>query len=349
MRVLITYGRQEPHPPFGVQLTTAFRSLGHPAVLLCVRDRPWWGTCAKRLPQPWKTWWQWHPAQWAAQRLRKAVEAYRPEVILELGGNLFDAATLDAMSRFGTRLSVWLTEGPLPDGPTSDLASYDVIMSTSRLAVEQLQKAGLRAVAYLPFATDLTWFHPAHTLALHPRSRIGFIGAYSPKRETFLEAIGDLGLNLWGPDWDTKSSSALLRATLRNRKGVFGRGLVRCYQSAELFINIQREHTMALAPDGHWVGTGLAWRHFDIPACGSVLVSEWVHELPETFEIGREVETFTTPEELREKAHYLLTHEAERHAMVRRAQARVQREHTYVHRVRQWLELYHRFVKNTGK
>lgn len=348
MRVLITYGRQQPYSPFGVHLTNAFRSLGHPTVLLCVRDRPWGGTCAKRLPRPWKIWGQWDPGKWAAQHLVKAVEDYRPHVVLELGGNLFHASTLGEIKRrFGARLVIWLSEGPLPDGPTPDVVEYDMVMSTSRVAVEQLQNAGLRSVAYLPFATDLTWFHPWQTPGLRSRYLIGFIGAYSPKRATFLEAVSDLGLNLWGTDWDTKGSSVALRAVLKNRKGVFGRHLVRCYQSAELFINIQREHMTFPAPDGRRVGTGLGWRHFDVPACGSFLLSEWVQELPEAFEIGQEVETFETPEELREKSRYFLSHEGERQAMVRRAQERVLREHTYAHRVRQWLEIYHRLMNQS--
>lgn len=108
-----------------------------------------------------------------------------------------------------------------------------------------------------------------------------------------------------------------------------------------MFINIQQEKMTFLTADGQRVGTGLGFRHFDIPACESFLLTEWVQELPEAFAIGQEVGTFVTPQELRDKARYLLTHESERERMVQRARARVLREHTYAHRMRQWLELFH--------
>jgi spore maturation protein CgeB len=86
------------------------------------------------------------------------------------------------------------------------------------------------------------------------------------------------------------------------------------------------------------IGTGLGWRHFDVPACGTCLLSESVLELPETFRIGEEMETFDTPEELRDKASYLLAHETQRKRMVQRARQRVLQEHTYTQRARKWLE-----------
>jgi len=74
-----------------------------------------------------------------------------------------------------------------------------------------------------------------------------------------------------------------------------------------------------------------------VPACGSLLLTEWVEELPEAFEVGKEIDGFATAEELREKAHYYLAHESARLAMAQRARARVLQEHTYAQRVQQLL------------
>lgn len=341
MRILIPYGRRPPFPPLGLHLTKAFRSLGHDARLLCVRDRPLWGKYTKRFPSPWKERWQWDPVVWANRILLKTVEKWHPEVILDIEGDLLEVSTLRRIKRKGTHLAVWLVEGPFPKGPSPTLFEYDIITSTSTTAVEQLRQAGLPQAAYLPFATDPEWFCPGRGRFARPRYPIGFIGAYSPRREELLERVVDLGLSLWGPAWDTKCSSIPLRQALRARRGIFGPGLVRCYQSAAIFINVQREHMMTKEPRQP-VGTGLGWRHFDVPACGRFLLTEWVLELPEAFAIGQEVETFSTKEELRDKASYFLSHEVQREAMVRRAFARVLQEHTYKHRAQQWLELFNR-------
>ena len=50
---------------------------------------------------------------------------------------------------------------------------------------------------------------------------------------------------------------------------------------------------------------------FDIMACGSFVLTEYSRELDEIFEIGREVETYRTIDELVSKADYYLDHRAE--------------------------------------
>jgi len=342
MKVLVTYGRRRPYPPFGEHMVKAFRALGHRAELLCVRDRPWWSALQKRLvSRPWKTMGPWESAEWANRLLLKTVERYRPDVILETQGDLFTASTLQTIKRrWGAKLGICLVEGPFPGEPFPALTEYDRIVTTSLVQVGELHRVGLRHVEYLPFATDPDWFCPAREGYRAQRHAVGFIGAYAPRREQFLEGAGDLGLSIWGPDWDTRSSLPSLRAALRNRRGVFGRELVRCYQTSKIFVNIQREQMTTLSPSGQRVGTGLGWRHFDVPACGSLLLSEWVMELPEAFAVGEEIETFASPEELREKARYFLSHDAQRLAMARRARERVLSEHTYLQRVRNWIEWY---------
>lgn len=166
---------------------------------------------------------------------------------------------------------------------------------------------------------------------------LGFVGAHSQRRALFLERVTDLGLGIWGSDWDVQGGSDGMRSSLRDRTGLFGARLVRCYQDTALFINVQRKHMVTQTEDGRTIGTGLGFRHFDVPACGGLVLSEEVLELPDAFEVGREVETFSTPEELREKAQYLLGHEAERDAMSRRAYVRVLQDHTYLQRARQWV------------
>ena len=344
MKALITYGRRPPYPPFGWQLAKAFQSLGQTAVFLPVRDRPWWGTALKRtVPKPWKDHWRWDQVEWANRLVLKAVERYRPDLLIDVEGDLLTSSTLQTIKRkWGTRLGISLVEGPFRDKPYPVLAEYERIVSTSLVTVGQLRNAGLPQAEYLPFATDPEWFRP------HPRGYaaqiypMGFIGAYSPKRAQFLESVTDLGLRLWGPDWDTQCSSAVLQKALHRRRGVFGRELVHCYQTSKLCVNIQREHMTTQDASARSIGTGLGWRHFDVPACGSLMLSEWVLELPEAFRVGQEVETFFSPEELRDKARYLLSDEPRRQAMVRRARQRVRQEHTYLHRARKWIEWYER-------
>ncbi len=342
MKVLITYGRRPPYPPHGEHLTKAFRSLGHTAMMLGVRDHPWWAKWRKRLLG--KNYWKWDPIEWANRQVLKTVEEYRPDVLIETEADLLSVETLRTVKqRWGTRLGLSLVEGSFPGEPPPILREYDRIVSTSMVAVEQLRQAGFPSVEYLPFATDPTWFRPkggAPPKHLHP---LGFIGSYAPRRAKFLEAVSDLGLSIWGPDWDRGCSSIPLRKALRNTSGIYGRSLVHCYQTSQVVLNIQREHMMTRSSAGQEMGTGLGWRHFDVPASGSLLLTEWVLELSEAFEVGQEVETFSSPEELREKARYLLSHDSYRQAIIRRARERVLREHTYRHRAQKWAAWFNQY------
>lgn len=340
MKVLVTYGRRAPYPPLGVYLVNAFRQLGHQALLLPVRDRPWWGTCLKRLPSACKQRWRWDPLAWANQMTLRAIERYRPDALLEVEGDLFSRATLQLIKqRWGTRLAVWLVEGPLSRGIPSSLSAYDVVMSTSEIAVHQLQQGGIPQARYLPFATDPKWFHSPLTRSNRSPVNIGFIGAYTPKRATYLEAVADLGLTIWGTEWSQQVAPALWDR-VRAPRGIFGRQVVRAYQTSRLFVSIQRPHMMEGEVESQQRGTGLSFRHFDAPACGSVLLSEEIVELPRAFVPGEEMETFASAQELREKARYWLTHDEARRRLAQRARARVLQEHTYLHRAQQLLKWF---------
>ncbi|MBI4257208.1 glycosyltransferase [Candidatus Uhrbacteria bacterium] len=341
MNILITYGRKKPHPPFGTHLVRAFRTLGHHAVLLPVRDRPLWGTCVKRLPKPWKSHWEWKPKEFAIHKVFKAMDQARYDLLIELGGNLFtDSALHTIKKRSRMQVAAWLTEGPLKKELHIGLSAYDRIVSTSMVAVRQLHEMGFPEAAYLPFATDPDYFHPRSDSTTQAPLPLGQIGTFSEKRVRYLEPVSDLGLVIWGPNWDTMCSSLPLRRALIGRRGVYGRKLVDCYQMTKILINIQREHLMVPTPSGQRESTELQWRHFDIPACGNLLLTEWVMELPDAFQVGKETDAFSSPEELRDKARYYLTHENQRKAMVKRGRERVLRDHTYIQRAQNWIDWF---------
>lgn len=134
MKVMITYARRAPYPPFGIHLAKAFRTLGCQAVLLCVRDRPRWGTVAKRVvPGRWKPRWQWNQVDWANALVLKASARYRPDFLIEVGGDVFTVETLRTIKRrWGTSLGVTLVEGPFPRGPSALLHESTVLSAPPR-------------------------------------------------------------------------------------------------------------------------------------------------------------------------------------------------------------------------
>jgi spore maturation protein CgeB len=77
---------------------------------------------------------------------------------------------------------------------------------------------------------------------------------------------------------------------------------------------------------------------FEAAGCGAFQIADWKPSLPELFEPEREVVTFRTRQELKEKVDYYLTNSLQRREIAARASARAHREHTYEARIRKMLD-----------
>ncbi len=81
------------------------------------------------------------------------------------------------------------------------------------------------------------------------------------------------------------------------------------------------------------IQTGLPLRIFDIMGCGGFLMTNYQAELPEYFEIGKDLEAYSSLEELVDKCAYYLEHEEERKRIALQGYEAVKRFHTYPLRI----------------
>lgn len=81
------------------------------------------------------------------------------------------------------------------------------------------------------------------------------------------------------------------------------------------------------------IQTGLSLRVFDILGCGGFLLTNYQQELGELYKIGKDVEVFSSKEELADKAAYYLTHETERQKIARNGYEKTRALHTYETRI----------------
>jgi len=85
------------------------------------------------------------------------------------------------------------------------------------------------------------------------------------------------------------------------------------------------------------IQTGLPLRIFDIMGCGGFVLTNYQQEIPEYFEIGKDLETFGSEAELIGKVRYYLEHEDERAAIAMNGYKKVCEQHTWLHRVKDML------------
>ena len=73
-------------------------------------------------------------------------------------------------------------------------------------------------------------------------------------------------------------------------------------------------------------------RTFEVPGSGGFLLTDHVPHIETYFDVGREISTFASTDDLVEKVRYWLAHPDERAAVARAGHRRVLDEHTYDHR-----------------
>jgi len=208
---------------------------------------------------------------------------------------------------------------------------YDCYFIWHKGLIPKLYEIGAERVEYLPFAWD-SELHPDKDVSLDNSpeytSDIAFIGNWSPEREKWLETLSDLNLAIWGGYlWGRlKKSSPLLGRW--KRKIVVGEEFVKVCRSSKIILNFLRPQNK----DSHNMRT------FEIPGCGGFMLHERSRELADFFREDKDVACFSTPQELREKINYYLTHNEERERMAKSAHRKMQNR-TYLDRARRILEV----------
>lgn len=153
---------------------------------------------------------------------------------------------------------------------------------------------------------------------------VGFLGGWEPRRETLLTAVASAGVDLKirGGYWDFLQDGkwTLRRHVILNQLAgsdrfrfhcnpvitnaylggeVYGDDYARALSGAGIGLGFLRK----VCPDQHTTRT------FEIPACGSMLLSDRTEECQEFFAEGVEAEYFDSVDELVDKVKFYATHE----------------------------------------
>lgn len=87
------------------------------------------------------------------------------------------------------------------------------------------------------------------------------------------------------------------------------------------------------------IRSGLSLRIFDVLGCEGFLITNYQTELPEHFNIGEDLEAYTSLDDLMGKCEYYLSHDKERREIAHNGFEKVKKYHTYDIRLTQMLEI----------
>ena len=87
------------------------------------------------------------------------------------------------------------------------------------------------------------------------------------------------------------------------------------------------------------IRTGMPLRMFDTMGAGGFLLTNYQAEIPEYFEIGKDLEVYESQEDLLNKIAYYLEHDDERMKIAENGQNKIKNEHTYSIKLQKMLEM----------
>jgi spore maturation protein CgeB len=257
--------------------------------------------------------------------LVRSAKMFQPDLILITHATFRPDVIREVRRESSARVAAWYPDSLANLGRQYLLESdLDAWFFKDPYMVEGFRaKLGLNT-HYLPEACNPLW-HRRLELSDADRRRYGcdLTSACNMYyyRARMLEIFGGYDLKIWGtgfPFW--------LRSPLRaHYPNVYVAELEKskAFNAAKIVVN-----TMYLAEI-----EGVNCRLFEAAGCGGFQIADWKPGLAELFEPEREVVTFRSRDELREKVDYYLARPEERQAIADRGYARAHREHTYERRL----------------
>jgi spore maturation protein CgeB len=227
----------------------------------------------------------WQPlAKLANQKLLDAANQFQPDLTLVISPLLINPDSILALQQHGL-VFVFFTDNPVDAHHTHTnpwvqrgFALWDAAFIWSQELVERLIANGVKKVCFHPFCSDLEY--------------------HFPKRQTnpvYLKAIAHYRLGLWGSNyWNTHCKEPALKGLCQGMCSYTE--IPEILGSAKMGLNILRPQN----EEGHNIRT------YEIPATGTLMLSERSQVLMNLFVEDKEAVYFSNPDELRQKVEYLL-------------------------------------------
>ena len=270
-------------------------------------------------------------------RLEKIIKQRKPDAILFLiAGMKFSFEMIK--SYYKGLLLVYDVDGPgwscYKD--LSWLKFVDFLLTGSRVSQRDLKDQGFESF-YWPGGINPEHYKQIdfdNDTKAKFGSAVSFVGRPSPRRVEFLSEIADCGLKLWGRRWSQKDECGnpdLQKCNSCNHD-IFEEDVVKVYNCSDLYINILRE-PLNKRP------TILSIQSYAVPSCGTCLIQEWVEELDEAFEDGKEIVSFKTKPEFAESVRKYSKDKDAARKIGEAGKNRVLKCHTNEHRVHELINL----------
>ena len=276
--------------------------------------------------------------RFASSSVLARLESFRPDLVIALAQAPLNPEHLQRLREAGLRTAFWFVENYRHLTYWKEFFQYyDYIFVIQKGDfLRGIRETYNKPAHYLPLAA-LPEFHQPLDLTEEEMSEYGsdlsFVGAGYKNRRHFFTGLIDYDLKIWGDEWDL--NSPLGNFIQRGGERISPEEMVKIFNASKININL---HSSAVHTGVDPFGDFINPRTFEITATDSFQLVDMRDPLREFFEIGREIETFSSLKELRKKIDYYLSHPDERRDVARAGYEKILRAHTYELRMKEMLE-----------
>jgi spore maturation protein CgeB len=265
-------------------------------------------------------------------RLVETIAEFRPDVIIGIAQSpLNDRDMLSQLRQSGIRLCYWFTEDYLIFDYWKAIApSFDFFFTIQQEPFwNELRKTGCTNFHYLPLAFDpnMDWKRADGA----PEIDISFVGAPYPNRVNFFRQFSRNGFHIYGEGWSAHDNPHVAVGDRR----IAADEARSIYDRTRININLHSSPYRNSFGRGDFVNP----RTFELAGMGAFQLTDMRKLLTLHFNPAEEVIALSSWEDMSRAVDYFMAEEAERLELIRKAQQRVLREHTYKHRAAEIISL----------
>ena len=263
----------------------------------------------------------------------------RPDLVIAIAQAPLDAPIIDRLKQLKVPIVFWFVENFRTLPYWENVAShYDYFFTIQRGEFfEKLEKAGATNVGYLPQAASPTCHTPLELTAdekLRWGSDLSFMGAGYPNRRQFFNGLLDYDFKIWGTEWELESEVG--ERVMNKNVRLAPEEYIKIFNASKINLNL---HSSSVPSGIDPVSDFVNPRVFEVAACGAFSLVDARDELPPLMEPGKEIETFSSLTELREKTDYYLRNSDERNKIANAGRKRVLADHTFERRMTELLRV----------
>lgn len=270
--------------------------------------------------------------RWSEQILLDQIEYFQPDVLYIQNVSVLSRSFLQ---RIKPSLKMLVGQSASPVSPKTDFSAYDLLISAAPNFVRRFREQGYTSEALK------IGFEPSILTKLKKNQEEwgtvfigGFTGPHLEATRLLEQVAAKVPIDFWGHGEENLNSQSPIFK--RFHGSVWGLDMYSVLHNSKIAIN---RHVNAAE---NYAGN---MRLYEVTGVGTFLITDLKSNLNSLFDIGKEVETYSSAKELIEKIIFYSKHDSAREKIAKAGQERTLKEHTYLKRMQELEIILKKYLK----